>query len=221
MPQGVAPPPNLDRTILAQDVVDLMARNPGKDIKDQFDKLSLDSRVLDQQRVCLRNLFFIGKVDERNSPRCTFSKNLLLALSIVMVATVGFKFFAALQFVRSSPPEEHEKFVVCQVPCYTEGTESIRKTVNSIARLRYDDRRKLIFVICDGNIMGAGNDKPTPQLVLEMLGADPDAHSEPRSFVSLGQGAKQHNMARVYSGLYEHAGHLVPCLLYTSDAADE
>lgn len=213
MPQGVAPPPNLDRTILAQDVVDLMARNPGKDIKDQFDKLRLDSRVLDQQRVCLRNLFFIGKVDERNSPRCTFSKNLLLALSIVMVATVGFKFFAALQFVRSSPPEEHEKFVVCQVPCYTEGTESIRKTVNSIARLRYDDRRKLIFVICDGNIMGAGNDKPTPQLVLEMLGADPDAHSEPRSFVSLGQGAKQHNMARVYSGLYEHAGHLVPYLV--------
>ena len=61
--------------------------------------------------------------------------------------------------------------------------------------------------------MGAGNDKPTPQLVLEMLGADPDAHSEPRSFVSLGQGAKQHNMARVYSGLYEHAGHLVPYLV--------
>ena len=130
-----------------------------------------------------------------------------------MVATVGFKFLAALQFTRSTPPEEHEKFVVCQVPCYTEGTDSIRKTVDSVARLRYDDRRKLIVVICDGNIMGAGNDAPTPQLVLDLLGADPHAHAEPRSFLSLGEGTKQHNMARVYSGLYEHAGHLVPYLV--------
>ena len=213
MPEGVAPPSDLDRTILAPDVIELMAQNPGKDIKDQFDRLSLNAATLENQRVCLRNLFFIGMVDERNSPRCTFSKNLLLALSIVMVATVGFKFLAALQFTRSTPPEEHEKFVVCQVPCYTEGTDSIRKTVDSVARLRYDDRRKLIVVICDGNIMGAGNDAPTPQLVLDLLGADPHAHAEPRSFLSLGEGTKQHNMARVYSGLYEHAGHLVPYLV--------
>ena len=61
--------------------------------------------------------------------------------------------------------------------------------------------------------MGAGNDAPTPQLVLDLLGADPHAHAEPRSFLSLGEGTKQHNMARVYSGLYEHAGHLVPYLV--------
>ncbi|KAF7324023.1 Glycosyltransferase family 2 protein [Mycena kentingensis (nom. inval.)] len=31
--------------------------------------------------------------------------------------------------------------------CYTEGTESLRKTIDSLAQLKYDDKRKLIVVI--------------------------------------------------------------------------
>ncbi|KAL4401910.1 chitin synthase [Malassezia pachydermatis] len=213
MPPGVAPPPDLDRTILSPNIVQLMMQNPGKDVHKQLDTLPLPPDLLNDQRTCLRNLFFIGVVDERTSARCTFSSYILLAISLVMVATIGFKFFAALQFTKRSPPEEHDKFVICQVPCYTEDTDSMRKTIDSIARLRYDDRRKLIVVICDGNIVGAGNDAPTPELVLELLGADTEAHVEPRSFLSLGEGTKQHNMAKVYSGLYEHAGHLVPYLV--------
>lgn len=212
MPEGVAPPPNLDRTILDPSVIQLFTQNPGRDVKSMFDSLSMPSEKRQDQATCLRNLFLIGRVDQRSSPRCTFSSYILLALSLLMVSTVGVKFLAALQFVRSTPPEDHEKFVVCQIPCYTEGAESMRKTINSIARLRYDDRRKLIVVICDGNVTGAGNEAPTPQLVLDVLGAESD-EVEPRSFVSLGEGLKQHNMARVYSGLYEHAGHLVPYLV--------
>ena len=213
VPDGMAPPPDLDRTILAPEIVSLMAQNPGADVTQQLDRLPLDPAVLGRQRVCLRNLYFIGKLDERNSARCTFSKYILLALSVVMVATIGFKFFAALQFGGARPPEEQDKFVICQVPCYTEDTDSIRKTVNSLAKLKYDDRRKLLILICDGNIVGAGNDAPTPQLVLDLLGADTSQEAEPYSFVSLGEGSKQHNMARVYSGLYEHAGHMVPYLV--------
>ena len=212
MPEGVAPPANLDRTILDPSVVQLFTQNPGRDVRAMFDALAMPPAKRQDQATCLRNLFLIGRVDERSSPRCTFSSYILLGLSILMVLTVGVKFFAALQFVRSTPPEDHEKFVVCQIPCYTEGAESMRKTINSIARLRYDDRRKLIVVICDGNVTGAGNEAPTPQLVLDVLGAEP-TEAEPRSFVSLGEGLKQHNMARVYSGLYEHAGHLLPYLV--------
>lgn len=36
---------------------------------------------------------------------------------------------------------------------------------------------------------------------------------EPLSFESLGEGSKQHNMGQVYSGLYEHAGHVVPYIV--------
>ncbi|OJA14527.1 hypothetical protein AZE42_14189 [Rhizopogon vesiculosus] len=37
--------------------------------------------------------------------------------------------------------------------------------------------------------------------------------SEVVSFISLGEGARQHNMGKVYSGLYECAGHVVPYLV--------
>ena len=46
-------------------------------------------------------------------------------------------------------------------------------------------------------------------IVLDILGAGPNLDPEPLSFVSLGEGAKQHNMGKVYSGLYECAGHAV------------
>ena len=72
---------------------------------------------------------------------------------------------------------------------------------------------KLLVIICDGMIVGSGNDRPTPRIVLDILGADPNLDPEPLSFLSLGEGAKQHNMGKVYSGLYECAGHVVPYLV--------
>jgi chitin synthase len=111
-----------------------------------------------------------------------------------MVTIIGFKFIAALQFGRARQPENHDRFVVCQVPCYTEGEDSLRDCFESLASLKYDDKRKLLFVICDGMIIGSGNDRPTPRIVLDLLGADPALDPEPLSFLSLGEGVKQHNM---------------------------
>ena len=64
-----------------------------------------------------------------------------------------------------------------------------------------------------GNIVGQGNDKSTPRIVLDILGCNPLADPEPLSFESLGEGSRQHNMGQVYSGLYEHAGHVVPYIV--------
>ncbi|CDS01674.1 hypothetical protein [Sporisorium scitamineum] len=212
-PDGFQAPVGTNRKFMSDAIISLIAQNPGKDITKQFDNLALDPDVLDRQRVCLRNLYFIGKVDHRNSPQCRFSQYILLALSLLMVAILGFKFLAALQFGRARKPEDHDKFVICQVPCYTEGEESMRKTINSLAALKYDDKRKLLFIICDGMIVGSGNDRPTPRIVLDILGADPNLEPEALSFLSLGEGSKQHNMAKVYSGLYEHHGHVVPYIV--------
>ena len=106
-----------------------------------------------------------------------------------------------------------DKFVLCQVPCYTEGEESLRRTIDSLAALNYDDKRKLLFIICDGMVVGSGNDMPTPRIVLDVLGANPNVDAEPLSFLSLGEGAKQHNMGKVYSSLYECGGHIVPYIV--------
>ncbi|KAJ2363444.1 Chitin synthase, class 6, partial [Coemansia sp. RSA 2610] len=72
---------------------------------------------------------------------------------------------------------------------------------------------RLLFIICDGNIVGSGNDRPTPRIVLDILGVDPKLDPPARSFRSIGEGGQQHNMAKVYSGLYEYEGHVVPYLV--------
>lgn len=117
---------------------------------------------------------------------------------------------AALQLGSKRQPELLDKFVICQVPCYTEGEESLKRTIDSLSVLNYDDKRKLLFIICDGNIIGAGNNRPTPRIVLDILGVDPKLNPEPLLFKSIGDGSKQINYAKVYSGLYEHEGHVVP-----------
>ncbi|KAH7903425.1 chitin synthase-domain-containing protein [Hygrophoropsis aurantiaca] len=89
----------------------------------------------------------------------------------------------------------HDMFIICQVPCYTEGESSLRKTIGSLAQLKYDDKRKLILVVMPLS---------APVTI--------DQHY-PLSFLSLGESAKQHNMGKVYPGLYECAGHVVPYLV--------
>lgn len=201
-PVGMQAPPT-DTKFMHGAIVDLFTNFAGKDITKKLDKLNIDSATLDRQKVCLRNLFLIGKVDNRESPQCLFSTYILLALSIMMVSIIGFKFIASINFGAERAPEDHDKFVICQVPCYTEGDGSLRRTIDSLAQLKYDDKRKLMVIICDGMIVGSGNDRPTPRIVLDILGADPNLDPEPLSFQSLGEGAKQHNMGKVYSGLYE------------------
>lgn len=62
-------------------------------------------------------------------------------------------------------------------------------------------------------IIGAGNDRPTPRIVLDILGVDPSYDPESFAFQSLGEGNAQLNMAKVYSGLYDIYGHVVPFIV--------
>lgn len=212
-PTGTQAPADIDVNFMDGDVLSLFKLHAGQDITKLLDNLNIDKSVLAAQKVCLRNLFLMGRVDTRQSPQCLFSNYILLVLSVIMVSIIGFKFLASINFGAARAPEDHDKFVICQVPCYTEGDVSLRKTIDSLAQLKYDDKRKLLVVICDGMIVGSGNDRPTPRIVLDILGADPNLDPESLSFLSLGNGAKQHNMGKVYSGLYECSGHVVPYLV--------
>ncbi|KAL4248592.1 TRAFAC class myosin-kinesin ATPase superfamily protein [Abortiporus biennis] len=212
-PKNMAPPTGIDAHFMHPSIVDIFTLHSGEDVTKLVDSLPIDSDILARQRVCLRNLFTIGKVDTRNSPQCLFATYILLAISILMVSVIGFKFIASINFGAARAPEDHDKFVICQVPCYTEGTSSLKKTIDSLAQTKYDDKRKLLFIICDGMVVGSGNDMPTPRIVLEVLGANPNVDAEPLSFISLGEGAKQHNMGKVFSGLYETSGHVVPYIV--------
>lgn len=102
-----------------------------------------------------------------------------------------------------------ELFAVCLVTCYSEGEDGIRTTLDSISATSYSDSRKLLFVVCDGMITGAGEKKSTPDVCVGLLDADPRfGNPEPMGYFSVGLGSKSENRAMVY------AGHYSKCHLY-------
>ncbi|CAK7198179.1 hypothetical protein SEUCBS139899_000837 [Sporothrix eucalyptigena] len=162
---------------------------------------------------CIKNNFYVGVPDFRSTPRCKVDGYVLLAFTIVIFTIIGIKFLSALQFGSKRRPAPQDKFVICQVPAYTEGEDSLRKALDSLTALQYDNKRKLICVICDGVIVGAGNDRPTPKIVLDILGVDPKVDPPALPFKSVGTGSEQLNYGKVYSGLYEFEGNVVPYLV--------
>lgn len=92
--------------------------DPGVDLSSKFAVLS--PTELNSILTCMNGLFYVGMVDHRNDLKCRIQGNVLLAAAIVLMTTIVFKFFAALNFSGKNEPEDHQKFVICQVPCYTE-----------------------------------------------------------------------------------------------------
>ncbi|KAI9475447.1 MAG: chitin synthase [Benjaminiella poitrasii] len=202
-------------SFLSSTVEELFERYKGTDATAKWE-LYKDTMSPEEQAMnlnCLNNYFLIGQVDPRKEARCTFSNYLLLSFACLMCFVMLIKFLAALQFGSTPTPEDHDKFVICQVPCYTEDEESLRRTIDSLTVMKYDDKRKLLFIIADGMVMGSGNDRPTPRIVLDILGYDTKQDPEPHMFKSVGEGAKQLNYGKVYSGLYECEGHVVPYIV--------
>ncbi|KFY72666.1 hypothetical protein V499_07207 [Pseudogymnoascus sp. VKM F-103] len=197
----------------------MVKNNPGQDLTDAYALLL--SKAADQTELtsikntfnCVKNTFYIGIPDFRWTPRCQVNNYILLAFTIILCTVIGVKFLAALQFGSKRRPAAQDKFVICQVPAYTEGEESLRKALDSLTALQYDNKRKLICVICDGMIVGGGNDRPTPKIVLDILGVDPKIDPPALPFHSVGQSGEQLNYGKVYSGLYEFEGNVVPYLV--------
>ncbi|CEP14390.1 hypothetical protein [Parasitella parasitica] len=206
---------NSNYSFLSGTVEDLFSLFKGTDATAKWEQYKGKMSVQEQEMNmnCLNNYFLIGYVDPRETARCMFSNYLLLACACLMCFVILVKFLAALQFGSAPTPEDHDKFVICQIPCYTEDEESLKKTIDSLTVMKYDDKRKLLFVIADGMVMGSGNDRPTPRIVLDILGYDTKMDPEPLMFKSVGEGAKQLNYGKIYSGLYECDGHVVPYLV--------
>jgi chitin synthase len=107
-----------------------------------------------------------------------------------------------------------ELFAVCLVTCYSEGEDSLRTTLDSISQTTYSDSRKLLFVIADGMITGAGEKKSTPDICVGLLEADPRfGNPIPMMYGSVGSGEKAINRAMVYAGHYTVAGRRTPTIV--------
>jgi chitin synthase len=205
---------------LDSQVVGLVKNNPGQDLTEQLNTIRRNARSNDTEFAsvantmnCLNNRFYIGTTDFRWSARCQVNNWMLVGFAAILCAVILIKFVSALQFGSKRRPSPQDKFVICQVPAYTEGEDSLRKALDSLTALQYDNKRKLICVICDGVIVGAGNDRPTPKIVLDILGVDPKVDPPALPFKSVGTGSEQLNYGKVYSGLYEYEGNVVPYLV--------
>lgn len=196
-------------TWLPDDVSELIQNNPGNDITDQWKNTANFTKAYG----CMENVFYTGKLDFRKSAKCQVNNYILLAFTIILCTVILVKFLAALQLGSKRRPAPQDKFVICQVPAYTEGEDQLRKGLDSLTALQYDNKRKLICVVCDGMIVGGGNDRPTPKIVLDILGVDPKIDPPALPFKAIGQGNEQLNYGKVYSGLYEYEGNVVPYIV--------
>lgn len=121
-----------------------------------------------------------------------------------------------------------ELYTLCLVTAYSEDEDGLRTTIDSLAQTDYHDEYKLIFIVADGIVKGAGNSKPTGDIILGLIELDEVMHgpveyvadngdssedidrdqlvscsnAEPQSYEAIGQGSKKHNMAKVYCGYY-------------------
>ena len=201
---------NLDMyAFFPTEVSNLIKNNAGQDVTAQWQNTANFTNSLR----CMNNVFYKGITDFRDTPKCQVNNYILLAFTIVLCTVILTKFLAALQFGSKRRPAAQDKFVICQVPAYTEGEDQLRKGLDSLTALQYDNKRKLICVICDGMIVGGGNDRPTPKIVLDILGVDPKIDPPALPFKSVGQGNEQLNYGKVYSGLYEYEGNVVPYIV--------
>ncbi|KAI8328981.1 chitin synthase-domain-containing protein [Chlamydoabsidia padenii] len=95
---------------------------------------------------------------------------------------------------------------VCLVTCYSEGEESLRTTMDSIATSDYPNSHKVLLVICDGIITGSGNSRSTPDICISMMKdlIVPEHLVEPAHYVAIADGSRRNNMAKVYAGFYKY-----------------
>lgn len=122
------------------------------------------------------------------------------------------------EYLIPQPPITYQPFgfplihCMCLVTAYSESVEGLRTTLDSIATTEYPNSHKLIIIICDGLIKGAGNNMTTPEICLSMMTdfAQNPEKVEAYSYVSVVTGAKRHNMAKVFAGFYKYDDATVP-----------
>ncbi|KAL7478355.1 hypothetical protein ACHAW6_004123 [Cyclotella cf. meneghiniana] len=125
--------------------------------------------------------------------------SIMMIISLVLVVQC---LCSLLYVVRRQPhiQENETSRVIVMVPCYNEGTKELQKTIDSVLNTTYPSENKVLLVVADGIVTGAGEPAPTPQLIATLLGYD---ITEPIGmFDCTSIGNHDRNRARLYCGEY-------------------
>ncbi len=90
--------------------------------------------------------------------------------------------------------------ILVMVPCYNESDKELRKTIESVFKNDYPDDNRVMVIVADGVITGAGEKMSCPETLASLLGFDFDPTDVAYPYKSLG--TNTNNYASVYSGVY-------------------
>jgi len=147
---------------------------------------------------CLDVLFYAGVMDTRSYTTCFAVNTALFSLLIVIATIVLVKFLAAMFTIGTVHYKLRKKYVIVNIPCYSENYESMYKTIISATSMIYPHKYQLLFIVCDGMVTGKGNDRSTPEIVLDILERKLEDCPDSYEYDSL-QGP---NRCKVYTGFY-------------------
>lgn len=187
----------------------------GIDVTAQLNQIksSEGSKQFNSEFQCMSQLFYNGAIDHRQDYLCQVSNLILLVSSVFLIGIIGMKFLAAIQFESQNAPQPQDKYVIAAVPCFNEGAATLEVCIKSIAASKYAEGHILLFIVVDGSVVGAGNDKSTDEIIVDLLSVDSSLEPPIRMYESLGEGSLQLNFARVYSGFYKHNTKPIPYVL--------
>ncbi|CAJ0835912.1 14728_t:CDS:2, partial [Entrophospora sp. SA101] len=190
---------------------------------------------------CLEH-FNIGRLEGVSSNCVLYSLStifyvgLFMSLgSIKIISSVIYNFIITKRMIKTDDSKPVKNLIV-MVPCYSESSEAISSALKSLAVADYPDQNKLLFIIVDGkNIIGKQNNKPTSEIVKDLLdlredkkfqnkkestipeeGEMEENEPQPLSYTSIAKekgNVTAHNMAQIYSGYYRYEDRSVPAIL--------
>lgn len=180
----------------------LVINKLNEDATELFLSVYPDDRILG----CMDELFYVGIIDTRFDVVC-FVLNVIMYFLLCFVASIMIaQMFCSLMYIakgtRTYSVEDTQDQVIVMVPCYNEGGIELIKTLDSVLATTYPEENKVVFIIADGVVTGAGQDLSTPEHLAEILGFEMDPENdELYSYGSIG--LLTSNRARVYHGYYE------------------
>lgn len=180
----------------------LVINKLNEDATELFLSVYPDDRVL----ACMDELFYVGIIDTRFDVVC-FVLNVLMYfllsfVALIMIAQMICSLMYVAKGTRTYSEEDTQDQVIVMVPCYNEGGQELIKTIDSVLGTTYPEENKVIFIIADGVVTGAGQEMSTPEHLAEILGFEMDPENDEQyEYDSIG--LLTSNRARVYHGYYE------------------
>mmetsp|Transcript_24039 Transcript_24039/g.47974 ORF Transcript_24039/g.47974 Transcript_24039/m.47974 type:complete len:1182 (-) Transcript_24039:184-3729(-) len=193
-----------ENAYLHEDLHGLIINKRGQDATAVYEALYDDDVALS----CLDDLFYVGVLDDKENILCQALNIAMYSVMIIIAAVLGIQCLCSLIYLvrmkRTITRDDTRSKVIVMVPCYNEGDKELRKTIDSVMDTSYPDDNKLLLVVADGNIIGKGEKKSTPETLAHILGYRMSPKDRAYKCKSIGE--LNENRAKLYYGTYKDCG---------------